>query len=350
VNVFGANQQVRLVRTDATGKATFTYTGVHTGADLITATAPVGGTTLSSNEARVAWSAGKHSTRVSLNPAPEGAIVGTPTTLSAQMLDLSLNPIAPLAGLTVQFTVGGQSCNAATNAGGVASCQVTVPLIGSYALTATFAGNATYLATSEALTFDVLAAGPPPCFAFNDVDASSVFCTNVEWMRNRAVTLGCTTTLYCPIDFVTRLQMAAFMNRLGTTLGGEVLFVGAQPGALALDAEPVVCQTTDLTPTNFDRRIVVDASFSALGAASMGFAADAVASFDAGVTWVPLASVGNRTFAAASHWGHVRARGVADIVATDTVRFGLSIGRGGLAGAANPTNSTCKLRAIVISR
>ena len=182
------------------------------------------------------------------------------------------------------------------------------------------------------------------------MDVTSQFCPNVEWIRNRAVTLGCTSALYCPVDSVTRLQMAAFMNRLGTALGGDVRFISAQPGALDLDANPIVCQTVDLAPTNFDRRIVVDASFSAFAAASFGFAADAVASFDAGATRVPLASLGNRGTAAAAHWGHVRARGVADIDAADAVRLGLSVGRGGLAGAAGPTDSTCKLRAIVASR
>ena len=34
-------------------------------------------------------------------------------------------------------------------------------------------------------------------------------------MKNRGITLGCTATLYCPNDYVTRLQMAAFMYRLG---------------------------------------------------------------------------------------------------------------------------------------
>ena len=58
-----------------------------------------------------------------------------------------------------------------------------------------------------------------PCAGFTDVDDTSAFCANVEWVKNRAITLGCTSaTSYCPSDPVTRLQMAAFMNRLGTAL------------------------------------------------------------------------------------------------------------------------------------
>jgi hypothetical protein len=54
-----------------------------------------------------------------------------------------------------------------------------------------------------------------PCAGFTDVDSASGFCVNVTWMKSRGITLGCTATLYCPNDPVTRLQMAAFMYRLG---------------------------------------------------------------------------------------------------------------------------------------
>ena len=54
-----------------------------------------------------------------------------------------------------------------------------------------------------------------PCTGFTDVDDSSGFCVNVEWMKNRGITLGITPTLYGPNAPVTRLQMAVFMYRLG---------------------------------------------------------------------------------------------------------------------------------------
>lgn len=54
-----------------------------------------------------------------------------------------------------------------------------------------------------------------PCAGFTDVDSASPFCVNVEWLKARSITLGCTATLYCPNDPVTRLQMAAFLYRLG---------------------------------------------------------------------------------------------------------------------------------------
>ncbi len=54
-----------------------------------------------------------------------------------------------------------------------------------------------------------------PCAGFTDVDDQSSFCASVEWMKNRGITLGLTPTLYDPDSPVTRLQMAAFMYRLG---------------------------------------------------------------------------------------------------------------------------------------
>lgn len=52
------------------------------------------------------------------------------------------------------------------------------------------------------------------CAGFTDVDTSSSFCVNVAWLKTHNITLGCTATTYCPGQPVTRLQMAAFLNRL----------------------------------------------------------------------------------------------------------------------------------------
>src|SRR5688500_10440980 len=83
-----------------------------------------------------------------------------------------------------------------------------------------------------------------PCAGFTDVDDAVVgagFCQNVEWLKNRQITLGCTSvTLYCPNDNVSRLQMAAFMNRLGNALTPVALTDTEAPGPIDLDAAPVV--------------------------------------------------------------------------------------------------------------
>ncbi|MCL4761734.1 MAG: hypothetical protein KJ018_08105, partial [Burkholderiales bacterium] len=59
-------------------------------------------------------------------------------------------------------------------------------------------------------------AAAAPCEGFTDVEDTNAFCGSIAWMKNRGITLGCTsTTLYCPDQFVRRDQMAAFMYRLG---------------------------------------------------------------------------------------------------------------------------------------
>lgn len=80
-----------------------------------------------------------------------------------------------------------------------------------------------------------------PCAGFTDVDDASGFCASVAWMKNRGITLGCTSTLYCPGDFVRRDQMAAFMYRLGFQnaflKGGNAFGTAAQVGTT--DNQPV---------------------------------------------------------------------------------------------------------------
>ena len=76
------------------------------------------------------------------------------------------------------------------------------------------------VSTVGALLFAWVSTGnAAPCAGFADVDSTDPFCGYVTWMKNRGITLGCPsppgTSRYCPGDPVTRLQMAAFMYRLG---------------------------------------------------------------------------------------------------------------------------------------
>lgn len=53
------------------------------------------------------------------------------------------------------------------------------------------------------------------CAGFNDVDTSDSYCSAVKYLKDRSITLGCTATAYCPDAFVSRAQMALFLERLG---------------------------------------------------------------------------------------------------------------------------------------
>lgn len=73
---------------------------------------------------------------------------------------------------------------------------------------------------------------------FTDVPDAYQFHNDIDAVKDAGVTSGCLDgTKYCPEDFVTRGQMAAFMNRLG---------------ALAADKTPVVNAKTSLSSNSTD--------------------------------------------------------------------------------------------------
>jgi hypothetical protein len=49
---------------------------------------------------------------------------------------------------------------------------------------------------------------------FDDVETDATYGPAVDWMAEQAITLGCTTSTYCPGGTVTRAEMAAFLWRL----------------------------------------------------------------------------------------------------------------------------------------
>src|SRR5439155_2591907 len=122
------------------------------------------------------------------------------------------------------------------------------------------------------------------------VPASSTFCTNVEWLKNRAITLGCTSpTLYCPNDLVTLLSMAAFMNRLGKALWGQLLFAESGTGAITVPTSPPAetrCSTVDTAATSYPRSAIVSATLTGLAdAKAVAWRGMIVYSADHGATW-----------------------------------------------------------------
>jgi hypothetical protein len=157
--VSGANPGPYLVRADANGKVTFTYTGISTGTDQAFASADVGGSTLFSNDAQVSWTSGRHSTFLTLNLSPSSGAPNRPITLTASAVDISTSPTAGLAGVTVTFTLAGQTCIGITDARGTATCSITPNVApGTYPLTATFGGSTSLLPSSTSKTVDLIEA------------------------------------------------------------------------------------------------------------------------------------------------------------------------------------------------
>jgi hypothetical protein len=155
VQVNGANSTMQSIVNGFNDLTTFSYSGILTGTDTITATATIGGTTLTSNAVTATWTTGKHTTFIDLNNTATSATLGVSTLISASLIDESVSPQAPIAGETLEFTVAGQTCSATTGANGVASCYVAVAATTDCTLTATFAGDANFAATTNSSTFFV---------------------------------------------------------------------------------------------------------------------------------------------------------------------------------------------------
>ena len=189
-----------------------------------------------------------------------------------------------------------------------------------------------------------------PCAGFTDVDSASPYCPNVEWIKNRLVTLGCSANLYCPDAMVTRLSMAAFMNRLGVALTPTPLDAEGAPGGLDLDLGPVVCQTADYAVANFPRRADVDVTMSGTAAIPVNVSALLVKSLDAGATWTPLSAADSRALmGSGGGWGNVTQLGSTDLDVGQTVRLGVKLDRVG-AGATDLTDSRCQIKTLISSR
>lgn len=195
------------------------------------------------------------------------------------------------------------------------------------------------------------AAWAQSCAGFSDVGSAHPQCSNVEWIRNRAITTGCAASLYCPNDFVTRLQMAAFMNRLGTALTPQQLVVDGALTApqLDLDTAPVACSTMPpYAVASYPRRALVDLSLSVQAGTSLDVTAIPVVSFNNGATWTPLAAAAGRGSVTAGQFGHVSGVAVRDLNVGESVRFGMQLSRA--AGSGDLTGGACQLRVQIVSR
>jgi hypothetical protein len=198
------------------------------------------------------------------------------------------------------------------------------------------------------------------CAGFTDVSASSGFCPNVEWIKNRSITLGCTpATSYCPNDPVTRLQMAAFMNRLGTAITPALISQEgvSLAGVLGTFDQPsgnvgVVCSSGDVPITGYPRKILVNgvASFWPDGAGR--FVVYPVLSTNGGASWT---RIGGNVYIA-----HERAEGGQNIAVPTTTTGDLAVGTSYrfalflrvLAGstAVNFGQGECRLTVAIFSR
>jgi hypothetical protein len=203
----------------------------------------------------------------------------------------------------------------------------------------------------------VVAAASPsfaaPCAGFTDVDTASAFCPYVDWLKNRGVTLGCTsTTLFCPGDVVSRLSMAAFMNRLGVALTPAIVYAEANGGAYDLDAPlPAVCPTASIAAAPFPRSAHAGGVLTAQIVTSAAIVAvRMVQSTDAGVTWTPLNALpisagGGPKYVNLSAW-----KGDIPLAPGIAYQFGLRVDRAPSGGGGDLASWNCQVEVMVASR
>jgi FG-GAP-like repeat len=188
------------------------------------------------------------------------------------------------------------------------------------------------------------------CLSFADIDGTDPFCANVEWMRNRAVTLGCSAYSYCKGDQVSRTAMAAFMNRLGTALSPvarERLQTLSTP--LPVTSSPIVCATMPYATTGFPRTVHLDGLFTATASADVDFSVWPVVSLDGGATWQQVGIVPGFGAAYAGRWVNARVNAHVDIDAGQTAQFALKI-TPALGSTGTLDQGTCNVRARVSNR
>ncbi len=157
-SVRGPNTQLQFVHADTNGNAAFTMTGILTGRDRVTASAPDGTTTVTSAPVVVQWTTGKDVTSLDLNQSQLGGPAGSAARLTASLTDVSRTPAAPVPGATVTLGLQGRTCTAVTDATGAASCSVTPSSAGLTTQTAGYAGDSSLTASATSSPFQV---GPP---------------------------------------------------------------------------------------------------------------------------------------------------------------------------------------------
>jgi hypothetical protein len=148
------------------------------------------------------------------------------------------------------------------------------------------------------LSIPLLFALPPvarsQCAGFSDVPAASTFCENVHWVKNREITLGCTsTTLYCPTDPVLRLSMAAFLNRLGRALTPRFVFeTDSVPGP---DDTAFVfgCISEEITPAFAQQGVVIGSVYFFPSGGPVSVTVRIAYSTDGGASWSSAALASN---------------------------------------------------------
>ena len=194
-------------------------------------------------------------------------------------------------------------------------------------------------------------AGAQDCVGFTDVPAASPFCPNVEWMKNRGITIGCTsTTLYCPTDVVTRLSMAVFMNRLGKALTPEIAF-GEFSNVAPVVIPPAVspplqlCYSSPPGGALYPRSATIRGVIAGLADANAVSWRGGIATSPDGVTWTPLPNSEFRASSTGNAWSFTAPTATVPVPVGNSLYVALTVVRDDvIAGTTgNFTETRCQI-------
>jgi hypothetical protein len=179
-----------------------------------------------------------------------------------------------------------------------------------------------------------------PNHLFSDVPTAAIYHDAVSWLAARGVTLGCAAGLYCPNEFVTRAQMALFMQRLGTALTPR-LVPAEGSGAFDPDLNPVICQTIAYMPA-FPQLARIDSLVSMLPAGTpMAITTRAMVSTNGGASWSPATASPLIVSAPGTVWFQAAHQAFMELAAGTTYHFGIGVSR--QSGAEDVTSSNCRI-------
>jgi hypothetical protein len=204
------------------------------------------------------------------------------------------------------------------------------------------------------------------CANFGDVLASSAFCPSVEWVKNRAITTGCGDgSNYCPDSDVTRLSMAAFLQRLGKALSSEVMndhvtLTGQTiPGEAPTFPSPLVlCDTgVNSTVVPYPRRALLNATMSGRADGNdVAYRVFWVYSTDGGTTFQPIQDAGQnisspRASSTAGQWSGAALAYALDLPANLPLRVFVGVRRDNilLGTTGNFANVNCQMTVNIIN-
>ena len=136
------------------------------------------------------------------------------------------------------------------------------------------------------LAFAPLPALAQTCGDFTDVSPADFYCANVEWLKNRSVTFGCTASTFCPDEPTLRGEMAAFLKRLGTKLTPAILRVQDLAVDGTYNPEIVGCVSAPFVPDYARQATFVATLWNRNATAPKIIQAGLVYSTNGGINWI----------------------------------------------------------------